>query len=749
MDGETTLAEQPQAGRQDIAESELRYRRLIEAVTDYIFTVRVENGRPAETSHGPNCVAVTGYTPEEFAANRLLWIAMVPEEDRAAVEEQAARILSGKDAPPIEHRVRRKDGAVRWVMNTCVPHRDSQGKLVSYDGLVRDITERKQAELALRQLNETLEERVAQRTEELEAANRTLRQTQFTIDHSQDAIFWIRPEGRVFFINDAACRLTGYVRDELLNLHVPDFDPDMSPTEWIGFWKRAKSDRSLLIERRCLTKDGEVTPVEVSCGYFQFANEEFMCALVRDVTARKEAERALVESEERFRSFMDNSPTIAWMKDSQGHYVYLSRTYEQRFGVELADWCGKTDFDIWPQEIADNFRRNDQQVLATGEVLEVVEETPNPDGTHCAWWAFKFPFQDASGIRYVGGIGVDITDRKRAEERVLASEQRLRAILNTAADAVITIDRHGIIEAVNPATEKMFGYAERELVGKNVSVLMPTPYSAEHDGYISQYLATGEAKIIGIGREVVACRRDGSTFPIDLAVSEVKELGLFTGVIRDLTDRKALQRQVLDIAAQEQTRIGQDLHDGVGQELTGLNYMTQNLLAALPDKTQATGQLAQKISAGLKDTQHRLREVVQGLMPVMVDSEGLRASLEDLTGRVNAAQKMSCHFVCSDDVHIPDNSTAMHLYRIAQEAVNNALKHSRGDRIDLSLRADGGRVILEVLDNGVGIAAMPREAEGLGLGIMHYRASLIAARLHIDQRAEVGTVLQCELTAAR
>lgn len=749
MDRETALAGDPQPSRHDIAESQLRYRRLVEAVTDYIFTVRVENGRPTETTHGPNCVAVTGYTPEEFAANRLLWIAMVPEEDRPAVEEQAARILAGIDAQPIEHRVRRKDGAVRWVMNTCVPHRDAQGNLLSYDGLVRDVTERKQVELALRQLNETLEQRVAQRTEELEAANRTLRQTQFTIDHSQDAIFWIRPDGRVFFVNDAACRITGYSRDELLSLRVPDFDPDMSPTEWVEFWKRATSERSLLVERRCVTRSNGIVPVEVSCGYFHFANEEFMCTLVRDVSARKQAERALVESEERFRLFMDNSPTIAWMKDAQGRYVYLSKTHERRFGVQLAEWRGKTDFDIWPQRVADVFQRNDQQVLVTGDVLEVVEETPNSDGTRCAWWAFKFPFQDASGMQYVGGIGVDITDRKRAEEGLRASEQRLRAILNTAADAVITVDTQGIIEAVNPATEKMFGYAQRELVGKNVSLLMPTPYSAEHDGYIARYLATGEAKIIGIGREVVGCRRDGSTFPIDLAVSEVKDLGLFTGVIRDLTDRKALQRQVLDVAAQEQTRIGQDLHDGVGQELTALNYMTQNLLASLPDKTQLTVQLAHKISAGLKDTQHRLREVVQGLMPVLVDSEGLRAALEDLAGRVNAAQKMSCHFVCSDDVHVPDNSTAMHLYRIAQEGVNNALKHSQGNRIDLSLSADAGRVVLEVLDNGIGINAMPHEADGLGMGIMQYRASLIGARLQIARRSEDGTAVRCELTAKR
>ena len=133
-----------------LREGEERYRRITEAVTDYIFTVRVKDGRPVETIHSSVCVAVTGYSPEEFAADPGLWIRMVPEEDRAVVLEQASRVLTGQDARPLEHRIVRKEGVTRWVRNTPVPHCDAQGKLLSYDGLIRDITERKEAEEALR-----------------------------------------------------------------------------------------------------------------------------------------------------------------------------------------------------------------------------------------------------------------------------------------------------------------------------------------------------------------------------------------------------------------------------------------------------------------------------------------------------------------------------------------------------------------------------------------------------------------------
>lgn len=132
-----------------LRESEMRYRRISDAVTDYIFTVRIEDGQAVETTHSPASAAVTGYTSEEFASDPGLWIRMVPEEDREAVLRQASRIISGKDTEPLEHRIVRKDGNMRWVRNTPVPHRDARGKLVSYDGLIRDITEQRQLESQL------------------------------------------------------------------------------------------------------------------------------------------------------------------------------------------------------------------------------------------------------------------------------------------------------------------------------------------------------------------------------------------------------------------------------------------------------------------------------------------------------------------------------------------------------------------------------------------------------------------------
>ncbi len=185
---------------QALRNSEERYRRITAAITDYIYMVRVHRGRPVGTAHGPACVSVTGYTAEAFAADPFLWIRMVPEEDQALVRDQAARILADGHAEPIEHRLIRKDSQIRWVRNTPVPHYDHNGQLVAYDGLITDVTERKQAEEALRKSEERF---------------------RAIADYTCDWENWFSPEGRPLWINPAVYRWTGYTVDECLAM--PDY----------------------------------------------------------------------------------------------------------------------------------------------------------------------------------------------------------------------------------------------------------------------------------------------------------------------------------------------------------------------------------------------------------------------------------------------------------------------------------------------------------------------------------------------
>ena len=358
------------------------------------------------------------------------------------------------------------------------------------------------------------------------------------------------------------------------------------------------------------------------------------------------------------------------------------------------------------------------------------------------------PLLDCEGRRtnFVS-IHRDLTDRKRIERDLMKSEEGLQAIHRAAVDAIITINRRGVIVRINPAAEQMFGYAEEEMLGQNVAMLMPSPYRDEHDVYIQRYLRTGKARIIGTGREAVGCRKDGSRFPIGLAVSEVDHLGLFTGIIRDITEIKNLEKEILRTTAEQQRAIGQDLHDGVGQELTGLAFLARTLEESLEQDAPQNAQMAEKIVAGLRRAHSQVRAISRGLIPVEVDSEGLAAALSDLAADTARNADVDCSFAGDDAVRIGDNHLATHFYRIAQEAIANALRHGRASRVEVSLTREHDVIAMQVRDDGIGFCENNVNEDGMGLRIMQHRAHLMGATLSVERRAEGGTVIRCDLPA--
>jgi two-component system sensor kinase FixL len=358
------------------------------------------------------------------------------------------------------------------------------------------------------------------------------------------------------------------------------------------------------------------------------------------------------------------------------------------------------------------------------------------------------------------------------DEALLQSEARTRAIVNTAVDAIITIDESGIIDSINPASEKLFGYRASELVGRNVKVLMPEPYRREHDGYLRNYLQTGMARIIGIGREVTGMRKDGTLFPLSLAVSEMHfaDRRMFTGIIHDLTSRRQLERQILEATASEQRRIGQDLHDGLCQELVSLSLGLEIVARKLDLKGLEEARALQKLGDALLSITDQARRLAHGLNPVDLDAGGLPAALEQLAGRIADSTHVSCEFHWDGRAGARNGTVATHLYRIAQEAVSNAIKHAKPSRIDLGLTETGGNLTLKIEDDGSGLPdvtslsgrkaaaarAMPPHPDkplmtGIGLQTMNYRARLIGGTFSVSPRARGrasrsgGTVVTCSL----
>lgn len=472
-----------------------------------------------------------------------------------------------------------------------------------------------------------------------------------------------------------------------------------------------------------------------------------------DITERKQAADAVVR---RLAAVVESSVDAIFSKDLDGTIKTWNRGAERLYGYSHEEALGRSVKMLVPEDRADEWIKV-MAMVARGEHVEQLEtERVHKDGERIQVALTISPIRSDGKVVSASVTGRDITDRKRAEETLRKSEEqfrqmaehardreaRLATILNTAADAIITIDAHGAIQSVNAAAERMFAYTAAEMIGQNLKMLMPAPNREEHDRYLARYLQTGEKHIIGIGREVEGRRKDGSTFPADLAVSEVGHLKLFTGVLRDISRKKELEREVVEIASLEQRRISEDLHDSVSQELTALTMLVETLRS---DPSKAS-QLVERLVLGLQRSQQELRAVMHGLHPVSVDAEGLMAALSDLANRTRQEAKATCVFDFSKTVLVEDNLIATHLYLIVQEAVHNAVMHARCQNIRISVESDH-LLILRVQDDGIGIPPdQPTEAHGgLGLRIMRNRAEIIGATLTIEKALPTGTLVTCAL----
>ncbi|MDA1091189.1 MAG: PAS domain S-box protein, partial [Proteobacteria bacterium] len=259
-----------------------------------------------------------------------------------------------------------------------------------------------------------------------------------------------------------------------------------------------------------------------------------------DITAMKRSEEALRDSEERLKFVIDTIPAMINVKNADRQYIMTNRAHQEFFGYKDADLIGGSK-PLISTVGGKKTEEIDLEVLKTGKTQRYDARHPNASGQERDILVIKVPLKNAAG-ETVGIVtsNIDITERKRVEKALEEEEVRMRLILENAVSGIIAIDEKGIIGSFNQASENIFGYEQDEVIGKNVSMLMPEPFHSEHDGYLDNFHRTGEASVIGIGREVVGLRKDGATFPMKLGVSELILGGkrLFTGFVEDITEQK-------------------------------------------------------------------------------------------------------------------------------------------------------------------------------------------------------------------
>jgi PAS domain S-box-containing protein len=331
--------------------------------------------------------------------------------------------------------------------------------------------------------------------------------------------------------------------------------------------------------------------------------------------------------------------------------------------------------------------------------------------------------------------------RQKLEDEA-ALEERYRELFENATDMLYTHDTDGRLTSINQTGEKILQRSRDELIGRNIIDFV----AEDQRAYARQWLErlVHGAAVPDMEWDVIVASGERVKLEISarLIVQEGHEVEV-EGIARDITERKRLEREILEISNREQRRIGHDLHDGVCQQLAGIAFLTSTLAEELEEEGVPQASHAQKISGMVNEAIDQTRAVARGLFPVRLAEEGLVAALEQLAANATEVFKLQCNFVAEGPPLTVENEIALHLHYIVLEALANASKHSEATRVDITLQPSGDRWLLTVQDNGVGFNLPARNQEGMGLRILHYRARVIGATLTLQSTPGSGTKVSC------
>lgn len=457
-----------------------------------------------------------------------------------------------------------------------------------------------------------------------------------------------------------------------------------------------------------------------------------------DVTERYEAERALRESEHRYRTIVDTAHEGIIVTDADSVMTFVNRRTAELLGYEPEEMIGKSALDLVAEDMVEEARRS-KRMRRDGLKEQFDLKLRHRAGSSVWVSVASAPRHDAEG-RYTGAVSMisDISQRRRQEAALRDSEARVRALLDAMPDMVLRIDRSGrhLDVYVSEAAFPQLPYRPDEIVGRTTAELFGEEFAEQHQRRLLAALESGRTEVWEYEFDFNGSNRHMEARFTKIGNDEV------VVACRDNTDRVDLEREIVAIGERERNRIGHDLHDGLAQLLTGVKLLLSSLTEKLERAGLPHGPEAREATELVQLAIRQTSELARGLSSVPKGAK-LHDGLMQLAEQSRSVFSVACRYVGSRALPELSEDACAHLYRIAQEAVTNAMRHGRARNIAIDCAVADQRIVLTVTDDGAGLPSTPAAAGGMGLSIMQFRANALGGVLTITPGAESGVVVRC------
>ncbi len=774
-----------------LRESEERFRQVAENIREVFWLYDLDTNKFVYVSGAYE--TIMGRAVESLYKNPKDWIKAVYPEDRRRIERSFAKEREGEPFED-EYRIVRPDGSVRWINDHGFKVYDEAGKVYRIAGVAEDISERKEAEQSIHSALKESQRHSAETESLLEGARAVLENREFqdaaksifdicknitgatagyvallSKDGTENEVLFLDSGGRSCTVDPELPMPIRGLREEAYRTGKAVYHNDFSNSEWVKFMPEghASLDNVLFAP---LIIEGEVV------GLLGLANKPdgFTEDNARMATAFGELAsvalhnsrtlESLENSEERFRSVVETANDAIVSIDSSGNIVFWNEEAKIIFGYVADEVIGKPVTLIMPKRFHEAHRKGMEQILTTGE-SKIVGRTVELAGLRKNGSEFPLELSLASWKTgeeiFFTAILRDVTDRKQAEEQV----ENLAKFPSENPYPVMRIAKDGIMLYANSAGDEVLKDWDCKIGGRvsehwqqYVLRILNSGSSEElevncGDKVFSLTVApvvdAGYVNIYGVDiTERKQAEEDLSKYRQHLEELVEKRTVELTDankqLLQEIEGRKRLEREILDIGEREQRRIGQELHDSIGQQFTGIAFMTKVLAQKLAEKSPQEAADAAEIASLVNQAMDQTRGLAKGLHPIDLDAESLTSVLNELAVTTEKLFAIRCTFKTNGPILIDDAVVAVHLYRIAQEAVNNAIKHGRAKNIGIDLTCDSDKSVLMVKSDGLDFPGMQVKSKGMGLQIMDHRAEMIGGSLDIRKAVEGGTIVTCE-----